>query len=372
MELADGEGQYVPAADEPADAGDDRLSEAREARPGRGQRRSCSKKEFTMRRATVFTGAVCMLLAMMGLAATTIAAEANGETQSKFEKDRQAILAMAGTYDVHFQARETVALQSGYELREPFEAGATELVKVVEDEGERIVLQHLLLVGDEGERQVIKHWRQTWRYEPDFIYQFRGNRTWRPRALSEEEAAGRWSERVSHVGGSPRYEGLGKWRHAQNLSAWQSGETWRPLPRRESKKRSDYDVLVSRNRYTLTPGGWVHEQDSYKLALQDGQPEEILAREVALNRYQQADSVDPSAADQYWQRTGPFWQQVRDAWGSVLAQQEPVRLKEKVDGKTLWQHMFERAGQIEDGQAYDKDAGRRFIDKTLERFLIRK
>ena len=35
--------------------------------------------------------------------------------------------------------------------------------------------------------------------------------------------------------------------------------TWRPLPRREYTRRSDYNALDVVNRHTIVPGGWTHE-----------------------------------------------------------------------------------------------------------------
>jgi len=318
----------------------------------------------------VTTSVFASVLLLGGVVTVASAGEHGEQRASSFEKDRQAILDMAGQYDVSFRFRETVSIKDGYELREPFEAGATELIKVVEDTGERIVLQHLLLVGEKGDRGVVKHWRQTWQYEPDVIYAYRGDRTWKPIEISEKKAAGKWRETVFQVDDSPRYAGLGEWRHAQNLSAWQSGETWRPLPRRERKQRDDYDVLVGRNRYTQTPSGWVHEQDNYKLVLEDGEPKQVLAREVGLNRYERTESVNFSPVRDYWQRTAPFWADVRAAWSEVYAKGEPIRLRDKVDGKTSWEHLFERAEQIDSRSSYDREAARAFIDKTIEAFVM--
>ena len=309
-------------------------------------------------------------------AATLVAMPANAasndeeaDAPSSFERDRQAILDMAGKYDVGFRFWETVALKEGYDKRKPFEAGATELVKVVADEGDRIVLQRFLLVGDKDERAVVKHWRQEWRYEPEMMYVYRGGKTWVPRELSDKQATGKWAETVFQVDDSPRYAGLGEWTHSANISAWQSGKTWRPMPRREQKRDREYDVLVGRNRYTQTPTGWAHEQDNYKLVLKDGKPAEALVREVGLNTYERTDKVDFSPVHDYWQRTRPFWRQVNAAWDKVRAKGQPIHLKEKVDGKTLWQHMFERAGDIESAEAYDKQAGKQFVNKTIQRFL---
>ena len=35
--------------------------------------------------------------------------------------------------------------------------------------------------------------------------------------------------------------------------------TWRPLPRREYTRRSDYNALDVVNRHTIVRGGWTHE-----------------------------------------------------------------------------------------------------------------
>jgi hypothetical protein len=84
---------------------------------------------------------------------------------SSFEKDRAAILGMAGEFRVTFNFEETVALLPDYELRKPYESAAKELVMVADDEGEQITLQHLLVVTDMDGPKVIKHWAQIWTYE---------------------------------------------------------------------------------------------------------------------------------------------------------------------------------------------------------------
>jgi hypothetical protein len=38
--------------------------------------------------------------------------------EAKFEKDRQAILSMAGDFKVGFRFQETLSLREGYEVRE--------------------------------------------------------------------------------------------------------------------------------------------------------------------------------------------------------------------------------------------------------------
>ncbi|MEO0587771.1 MAG: DUF6607 family protein, partial [Planctomycetota bacterium] len=183
-----------------------------------------------------------------------------------FEKDRKAILAMAGEYEVDFQFQETVTIVPGYELKDPYNSGATEFVEVVEDTGDRIVLQHILVMSDpkdaEAKPHVVKHWRQDWVYQDTTLIEYRGNRIFETVELSADEVAGTWSQAVYQVDDSPRYEAIGSWSHIGDRSSWASKETWRPLPRREHTKRDDYQVMVARNRHTITPTGWVHEQDN--------------------------------------------------------------------------------------------------------------
>ncbi|MEM9419357.1 MAG: DUF6607 family protein, partial [Planctomycetota bacterium] len=65
-----------------------------------------------------------------------------------FARDRQAILSLAGGYQVDYRFEETAALRPGYELASPYTASAVEWVVVAQDTGERVVLQHLLVMGE--------------------------------------------------------------------------------------------------------------------------------------------------------------------------------------------------------------------------------
>jgi len=169
---------------------------------------------------------ICGVVLLTSSALTNAQAPEKGTREHKqFQKDRQAILDLAGEYQVSFKFFETIALREGYELRDPYKANATELVKVVEDQGDMISLQHILVLhrdtDDEGKTtRVVKHWREAWRYEDRTIYQFKGDRTWKPQQLSKSQADGTWSQAVFSIDGSPRYESYGKWTHQNNVSAW--------------------------------------------------------------------------------------------------------------------------------------------------------
>jgi hypothetical protein len=298
---------------------------------------------------------------------------------SKFERDRRAILAMAGGYRTTFDFLETVGFAPGFTPSRPYQSWGTEYVYVVEDSGTFIRLQHLmvLFVADKsGKIQgpfVQKHWRQDWRYEDTDLHVFVGGNRWERRVPTPDEVRGRWSQAVFQVDDSPRYEALGEWRHEGNYSAWTSEDTWRPLPRRESSVRHDYHVLEGTNRHTITPTGWVQEEENLKLVLdENGKPNATmpyLAREVGVARYEHVADFDFSAGDRYWQRTGEFWRDVRAAWQRVYADRDAFEYLESVDGEAMFVPLFEYANRLAEGAAYDPAAAAAVIRQTFAKHL---
>ncbi|MEM8873869.1 MAG: DUF6607 family protein [Planctomycetota bacterium] len=295
-----------------------------------------------------------------------------------FEQDRAAILKQAGVYEVDFRFFESVPLVDGYELRDPYESGATEFVEVVVDEPELIELQHILVMRykqDDGELSdavVIKHWRQTWKYEPTQVLQYVGENTWQLREVTEQDRGGAWSQTVWQVDDSPRYGGVGRWDHSGGVSSWTSGPEWRPLPRREHTKRDDYDVMGCTNRHTLTPDGWVHEQDNTKIVLgDDGEVAQVLAREIGVNTYKRVGEAgfDTTPGREYWAKTAPFWADVREAWDARLAKGS-IRLQKSVDDKRMYQRFFAYAKGVESivdaGGSYEPGSADTFIRDTIE------
>ena len=231
------------------------------------------------------------------------------------EQDRQAILAMAGTYAVTFSFLETVALADGYELKPEKLSEAHEVVRVIHDSGDRISLQHILVVQGGPTAMPVKHWRQDWIFEPEAVFDYVGDNTFQRRELSHEERAGKWAQFVYQVDDSPRYAAVAAWSHDHGVSTWEAPEAWRPLPRREATTRDDYDVMVARNRHVITPSGWVHEQDNSKLVT--GIEPRYLAREVGVNTYVRSDDFQFAVADEYWAETRDFWAEVRAMWSEI-------------------------------------------------------
>ena len=282
------------------------------------------------------------------------------EASEKFQKDREAILAMAGEYEVDFQFMETVAIDQSYELKKPYLEDAAEVVFVVEDSPKRIVLQHVLWV--ESYDRVVKHWKQEWKYEDPLMYEFVGNLTWQRRELSKEEVKGTWSQKVSQVDDSPRYESYGKWIHQGGLSSWQGNQTRRPLPRREYTKRKDYEVFMGVNRHTLTPTGWVHEQDNFKQVSSTGQ---VLCREVGLNQYFKTQEVDFTEVKKYWSNHNQYWSKVSKMWEQRMEGSDQLSLYKEQDGKPLFRHLFGIIAQkTQSGDPAEKAA------EVIKKFVI--
>jgi len=259
--------------------------------------------------------------------------------------DRQAILSMAGEYVVTFAFDETVPLTEGYEIADPKRSGASEAVIVVEDSGDRIVLQHMLLMGD---GKVIKHWRQDWVWQADHRLEFVADQTWRRMALDEAETEGRWTQCVYGVADAPRYCGTGDWNHRYGQATWTSDRTWRPLPRREYTKREDYNALNVENRHTITPTGWTHEQDNSKVVRDGERTADVLVREFGFNHYRRTSEVDFTPVYEYWDDTAEYWARVRDVWSSLFGG-GGVRLATEVDGRPIIDGLFEQAEAVREG-----------------------
>ncbi|MFK7788511.1 MAG: DUF6607 family protein [Phycisphaeraceae bacterium] len=302
------------------------------------------------RPALTLIGALAVLLAAMGMigcsstqaGSTPLSSTACANAaQAKLAEDRQAILGMAGEYDVTFDFEETLALREGYELKEPYTSKASELVLVIKDEPKHISMQHLLVVSHGGETHIVKHWRQDWRYEATAGYDFKGDRVWQPIEYNAEDVKGAWVQSVYQVDDSPRYWGLGKWVHSDGVSTW-SAPTNRPLPRREHSKRSDYQVLGALNTHVVTADGWMHYQSNHKIDTK-AKTDRVIALESGVNTYAKTTTTDFTKAREYWDNSHAYWAQVRAAWDDIYTEREPLVLRNRVKGDVMFTHIFDLA-----------------------------
>jgi len=291
------------------------------------------------------------------------------------ERDRRAILAMAGPYRVSFDFLEVLRFDPALKADAPYQSWGTEYVFAAADRDDFVALQHILVMrvqmedGTASKPLVIRHWRQEWRFQSDALLAYEGANTWARRPLTSQQREGAWVQSVYQVDDSPRYSSRGRWVHTDSNSTWISDETWRPLPRREWSVRKDYQVLVGTNRHTITPDGWAQEENNLKLAL-DGNGKAraampYLAREYGFARYHRIRDYDFSEGEKYFARTEPFWAEVRAAWREIGERQPRFILKAPVDQGRLFEPFFDYAQSLAERKAFDRDDARAFIDRTL-------
>ncbi len=275
---------------------------------------------------------------------------------SALERDRRAILAMAGDYRVSFDFLEVEVYETGTPFATPYRSWATERVIVLEDSKKKISLQHILVMFfemDDGTVQgpmLIKHWRQDWEYEPKNALEFIGYNHWETQPLAKEQRAGLWQQTVYQVDDSPRYAMRGTWSHNRSYSAWDSQNSWRPLPRRERTVRSDYQTMTGTNRLTILPTGWVHSQDNTKTVLTGiktvNHEQPAVAREFGINRYERIVGFDFSEAETYWAATSGYWKRVRKAWTKHLNQAQVVHVDPTCKDTMVFELLFGLADSV--------------------------
>lgn len=273
---------------------------------------------------------------------------------SIFARDREAILSLAGGFRVDYRYEETEALRPGYETAEPFTSSAVEWVAVAQDTGERIVLQHLLVMGEPA--RVVKHWQQTWDYAPRSVVRYVDEDVWQRQALLSPGQVGRWSRTISDADGSPSYGAWGRWSHGPpapgSVSTWSaSTAVFAPPPRRDGLRRQTYQAILVRDRIEQVDDGWRQQQTLTKRWFADETPG--LTRESGVVSYRRIDNR-PEHADafrqavRYWRTHAPFWAEARRAWDDWLSTGDPIRLRDEVGGELRWRRAFDLAAAIGD------------------------
>lgn len=260
---------------------------------------------------------------------------------SQNKKDIEAIKNMCGCYEVTFRYAETFqyGADSTYVPSKSSRSKALEWVELVEDSKKKLILQHLLIVGKKEKQHIIKHWRQDWVYQNTDLLKYEKENQWSSYSLPKSAVKGQWTQKVYQVDDSPRYEQTATWVHVDGKSFWES-ETDAPMPRREQEIRSDYNVLLRRNRHEITNYGWLHVQDNDKVLRRDGKDDLVIAQERGYNTYKKVADEKCQPARDFWQKNKEKWAIVRNHWDGVFAQKGRLKVHEKIDGKTLFEHLF--------------------------------
>ena len=277
------------------------------------------------------------------LAVFTLTFLHHGNAQNKKNQDQKAIKSMCGCYEVSFNFAETFQYSndSTYVPSKTKHDKGLEWVQLVDDTDNKIVMQHLLIVGPADRQHVIKHWRQDWLFENTNLYTYNADNKWNYVSLPKDQVKGQWTQKVFQVDDSPRYEGSATWIHADGKSYWEN-TTDAPLPRREYTKRSDYNVTVRTNKHEITKTGWIHDQDNDKVIRKEGKDDVLLAQEKGLNIYTKVDDSKCQAAQDWWKTNSQPWKLVRAKWDQVFNRKVNLALEEKVEDKALYEHLFSK------------------------------
>lgn len=270
----------------------------------------------------------------LGIVSTTLMA------QNK--KDAESIKEMCGCYEVTFNFTETFqhTKDSLYKPSKDKIATALEWAELIVDEKGKISIQHLLQVGSVEHPHIVKHWRQDWVYQNQDFFMFNGDNEWLYKNKPKSAVKKQWTQKVFQVDDSPRYEGTSTWVLADGKSYWEN-TTDAPLPRREYTQRADYNVTERGNRHEITKFGWLHDQDNVKVIRQGGKEDVKVASEKGYNTYVKVEDSKCKAAQDWWKKNQEKWALVRAEWDLVYSQNKDLNLKEKVDNKVLYKHLFD-------------------------------
>lgn len=286
----------------------------------------------------------------------------SGKSQDvKKKEDVKAIKSMCGCYEVQFNFAETFSYSkdSLYKKSPVKHETALEWVELIEDQPNKISMQHLLITG-KTEESIVKHWRQDWLFENTKFYTFNKETTWNFNQLSPKEVKGQWTQKVYQVDDSPRYEGTATWVHTDGRHYWEN-TTDAPLPRREHTIRNDYNVLKRTNVQETTATGWIHDQDNAKLIRKNNEKDVLLAQEKGHDVYTKVDDSKCKIAQDWWKKNNVVWKKVRDQWEIVFLKNKDLTLEKKVDNQPLYMKLF----------GLKPDASREEIAKIIESFITK-
>lgn len=283
----------------------------------------------------------------------------SANSQNKKKQDKEAIKKMCGCFEVEFNFAETFkySKDSTYVPSKNKTTGGLEWAQLVDDDKNKISIQHILLVGPESSPYIMKHWKQDWIYENRDFHMYNGDNTWKYETKEKESVKRQWTQKVYQVDDSPRYEGSSSWVHVDGKSYWEN-TTDAPLPRREYSQRNDYNITVRGNRQEITKDGWVHDQDNSKVIREYDKEDIVVAKEKGYNFYKKVDDSKCLAAASWWIENYSKWETVRSKWNEIYSRKSNLELHSKVDGKPLYSYLFDDA-------MVDKE----IINKTIESFI---
>jgi len=80
-----------------------------------------------------------------------------------------------------------------------------------------------------------------------------------------------------------------------------------------------------------------------------------MAREYGVARYERLQNPDFAGADEYYEKTRKFWEQVRTAWAARFRATPQITLRAPVDQAGLFRSLFEHADKLAAGENVSED-----------------
>ncbi len=254
------------------------------------------------------------------------------------EKDRQSIKQMSGCFEVEFRFQEVFAEDSNYQYDTPYHEKVIEWVSLDEARHEKIAMQHILVIPGGN---LIKHWREEWLHEKNSQFAYLGHNRFKRVHHPTPSHHGQWTQQITQVDDRPRYECQASWFHHDNTDRFTCTAD-APLPRRETHRLQDYDIMQRTNTFSLNGAGYIQEEDNEKIQLtHDNDGRNLIVREKGRITYKRVPEEKCDAAKAFWQKNKDFYQVVRESWSEVLSSANDFTLLPKVEGKRLSQYFGE-------------------------------
>jgi len=304
-----------------------------------------------------------IVLSLVTIFTTNVFAQTSNSKDSKYQLDKKAIKEMVGCYKVTFEFAETFSPDTSYQYHDRKFDWGIEYIFVVEETESKIALQHILVVNDTF---IVKHWRQDWIFENREVLAYYKDNEWRKVTLTPEQAKGTWTQKVFQVDDSPRYESYGTWNHVDNRHFWE-GVADSPLPRREIKKRSDYNVLKRHSTIEITTYGWILEQDNEKINRTEN-GDQLICWEKGFEKFHKG-TFNCQPAIEYWEKNDKYWADVRASWTTLISNSKVLNLQTIVDNKFLFEQLFAAGASFEKSDRYNSKEAKLMIDNIITSYI---
>ena len=107
-------------------------------------------------------------------------------------------------------------------------------------------------------------------------------------------------------------------------------------------------MLRGTNRHTVTPTGWLQEENNLKGATDAALP--AVGREYGVARYERLKNADFSGAEAYYQSTRVYWDAVLDVWQELWKQNSSISLTANSDQSGAFAGLFDLAEEFAAGR----------------------